>query len=416
MKIPQIINAIGYIDDELLSETLNRKKKIIKNKWISLVACICVISVLAVLLLTHSKNKQETGQRYKDFIITEESTAIIWPWKYLSTTEKYTQTEINGIEYSITGGRVLSEKKIGKKIGEFEFWGYDEISGEKYTQNFEVNEIQGVKSERFIAVLIDGKYYCYKNSVYTPLNTLSELYEIADLKSIIELERFSENGDGPDAKHFKLNDDEYIWDIILSCGEASIVTDNWWHPYDREFLSFTITSENIGVYKNAMYITNDGYLWTNMFSFEYIFDIGTEATDKIIKYAMENSETAEYEPYQKSVCGKVTEIKDDYILIDDSSLCKNESDGIIYKVLLNDIRISRYILIGNIKVGQTVEVVYEGVIDEKNSYTIDNAISVNDVDISFENEEDIIEEYDTNSETVYSETVSNEIISNEIEE
>ena len=32
------------------------------------------------------------------------------------------------------------------------------------------------------------------------------------------------------------------------------------------YISFTITSEALGVYKHAMYITEDGYFWTNAFN------------------------------------------------------------------------------------------------------------------------------------------------------
>ena len=144
--------------------------------------------------------------------------------------------------------------------------------------------------------------------------------------------------------------------------------------------SFTITSETLGVYKVAMYVTVDGYLWTNAFNYQYLFNIGEDAASKIIKYAKENSTEAEYEPYQNTIVGKITEITDEYILLDDSILCANPDDGITYKILLNDLRISRYAESGAIRVGENVQITYEGEIDESN--TIDSAISASDVVIS----------------------------------
>ena len=96
-----------------------------------------------------------------------------------------------------------------------------------------------------------------------------------------------------------------------------------WVAHDREYYSFTITSETLGVYKVAMYVTVDGYLWTNAFNYQYLFNIGEDAASKIIKYAKENSTEAEYEPYQNTIVGKITEITDEYILLDDSILCAN---------------------------------------------------------------------------------------------
>ena len=63
-----------------------------------------------------------------------------------------------------------------------------------------------------------------------------------------------------------------------------------------------------------------------------------------------------------------------------STLCTNPDDGITYKILLNDLRISRYAESGTIRVGENVQITYEGEIDESN--IIDSAISASDVVIS----------------------------------
>ena len=74
------------------------------------------------------------------------------------------------------------------------------------------------------------------------------------------------------------------------------------------------------------------------------------------------------------------EITDEYILIDDTILCNDPADGITYKVLLNDLRISRYVDHEIIKVGSTVQITFEGEIGEAN--TIDSAVSASKVTIS----------------------------------
>ena len=66
-------------------------------------------------------------------------------------------------------------------------------------------------------------------------------------------------------------------------------------------------------------------------------------------------------------------------MVDDSILCNNPDEGITYKILINDIRISRYVENNIIKVGQIILVNYEGEIDYDNSYTINKAIGFSEV-------------------------------------
>ena len=120
------------------------------------------------------------------------------------------------------------------------------------------------------------------------------------------------------------------------------------------------------IYKVVMYITADGYLETNMFGNRYLFFIGENASGNIIDYAKKNSEKATFEPYLNSVVGKITDITDEYITINDSVLCNNPSDGIEYKILMQDLRISRYVELNQIAKGSFVSVQYSGEIGEGN--------------------------------------------------
>ncbi len=74
-------------------------------------------------------------------------------------------------------------------------------------------------------------------------------------------------------------------------------------------------------------MATDGYLWINAFDHLYLYDIGEPSAERIIKYAMDNSSEAMYEPFRNWVAGKVTEITKDYIYVDDSILCKNPDEG-----------------------------------------------------------------------------------------
>ena len=90
-----------------------------------------------------------------------------------------------------------------------------------------------------------------------------------------------------------------------------------WTVGDRSYLSFTITSGSSGVYKVALYVTEDGYLWTNAFNWQHLFNIGEDACGRIIHYAKENSTEVEHELYEKLSSRYTIEITEEYILVDD---------------------------------------------------------------------------------------------------
>lgn len=387
MKKPRIANAIGHIDDDLVAGAAECKKN--RNHWLkwgSIAACFAVLLIAGTAILPSlfggNVTPNGTDGRYKDYNIHASKSAIVWPWEYKTVYEKYASVEIDGIEY-YGKGRAVSEALVSESIGNYTFVGYDEINdGKKYTAEFEVYKLQNIAQSQFVAVKMEDSYYVFKSSEYSPPSTLGELMETVNLSKVVELSRFSEKEDNPNSNHFVLNNDDYIWEVLTDCKSAVFVEDESWMVGDRDYLSFTITSDSLGAYKAALYVTEDGYLWTNAFDWQYLFNIGEEAAGKIIKYAKEKSIETEYEAYRNSVAGTIVEITEEYILVDDSILCKNPADGITYKVLLNDLRISRYVDYGIVKVGDTVQISYEGEIDETNDNTITSAISASKATIS----------------------------------
>lgn len=379
MKKPRFSNAVGNLDDDLIeaaAECKRKKKPNLWLKWGSVAACFAVLVVAGAMILP-SLLGGDTGTpgKYKDIIQAGES-AIIWPWEYQTVYEQYTDLELDGVEYR-SKGREVSAELVSELIGTYTVVGYDETNDKKYTNDFEVYELKYADKSQFVAVKMDGKYYTFKKDEYAPPSDLGELLDLVDLPQVIELSRFSENGDGIDKKHYALSNDDYIWDVLANCRDADFVDEEpgkeTWSVHDREYLSFTVTSETLGVYRVAMYVTKDGYLWTNAFNYAYIFDIGEDAAGKIIEYAMQISTESEYEPYQNTVTGKVVEITDEYILLDDTVICNDPADGTTYKILLNDLRIKRYVDHEIIKVGENIQITFDGEIDSQN--TIDSAIS-----------------------------------------
>ncbi len=383
MKTPRIVNAVGQIDDDLVIGAVKYKTRNKKHwlQWSSLAACLALLVIAGTTILPSLfGEKTASNGRYKNYNIYINNSAIVWPWEYQTIYEKYTNVGIDGVEYHGKGSAV-SEALVGESIGSHTVTGYDD-NEKKYTAEFEAYALKDIVQSQFIAVKMENSYYVFQRDKYVPPNTLGELMEMVNLPKIVELSRFSEKEDNPDSNHFVLNNDDYIWEVLADCKSAVFVEDESWRIGDREYLSFTITSDSLGVYKAALYVTEDGYLWTNAFGWQYLFNIGEKAAEKIIQYAKENSIETEYEAYRNSVVGTIVEITEEYILVDDSILCKNPADGITYKVLLNDLRISRYVDCGIVKLGDTVQISYEGEMEESDVNTITSAIAASKATIS----------------------------------
>ena len=182
-------NAVGYIDDDLIAnatENGTQTRRISWLKWGSLAACfaVLVIAGAAVLPSLLGRNVTPSGntERYKDFSIQAES-GIIWPWEYRTVCEKYTNVEIDGIEY-LGKCRAVSEPLVGESIGTYTVIGYDGVNADKkYSAEFEAYKLKDISQSRFVAVKME------------------ELMNDVNLPNTVELNRFSENGDSPDSTH-----------------------------------------------------------------------------------------------------------------------------------------------------------------------------------------------------------------------
>ena len=414
MKIPRIVHAVGHLDDDLIAAAAESKQKphnLHWLKWTSVAACFVALAIVgAAVLPSFLGGEEPAADRYKPHSIQNETSAFVWPWEYKTIAEQYTNLSLNGVRYG-SQGRTVSEELVDGLIGTYAVTGYDMYTEQQPTEHFAVYRLKYADQGQYVAVKMEEAYYVFKNETYAPPATLGDLFDVVDLPNAIALSRFSENGDGPDDRHYLLKDDDYLWQVLADCRSAEFVEDDWWMVHDREHLTFTVTSETLGVYRVAMYITADGYLWTNAFNYAYLFHIGEEAADKIIRYAKENATETEYEPYRRSIVGRITEITDTHILVDDTSLCKDPADGVTYQVPLKDRRISRHVDRELVKVGDTVEIPYDGAVDAQNGNTVGSPYDILRIRIVFENEENKADEGAEEMVTATTQRTSQAIIS-----
>ena len=391
MKIPKIAEAMGEIDAELVSASAKERRKS-KQPWVKwsilTAACLCVLIVAGMIVVPMMLGGDEAlpsepretvsfgdlERNYNKQALAGAESGIVWPAQYQTTLEKHAYIVWSFRNY-VTSGMAVQPHHLGAKLGNY--------------LGYEVREVQGAPREHVIALGIEGVYYTYRcrDGYDDKPATLGKLFDRYNLAEVLELDRFST---ADDKYHHSTGEygltagDAYIIEVLSSCRDAKVYADSDHWAGDAPYLSFTVTSDALGVYKKAMYITEDGYLWTNVFEYAYIYEIGKEAAGKIIAYAMENSVERPMEPYEYRLAGTLVKIEDGYAYIDDSIMCADESEGMVFRVSMEDIRVRRCIEYLGIGVGDLVVVTFRGGIDLEDgnlildARSIDEAILTND--------------------------------------
>ena len=413
----RFLERMSEIDDELLLRAdgveRGRKKSNSYKKWIILAAAILVTStVVATATVLHVRNEDDmdnvddvlqapisdvcwvdTRERNDKNAMIENS-AIVWPWNCRDVYSQYTEISVNGVTYrsrsSYYGGEVYANQ-IGKKLCDTEARGYDEIESLNngkaiyHTIRCEVFEIANVDSERLVAVKYEGYdgYYAFMEDKdgydFDPPATLGELIEALNLTENIKLNSFycDEDQDHHD-EHYALSDEssDALWKILLESSTAPALSSDYAYgnTYESTKISFAINSTTLGVYNLSFSFSDEGYLRTNIENYGYVYNIGTDAANKIIDFVLKNKLVLLVSEKQYIV-GTVTEIGEDYIKVDDSVMMKNSEEGIEFTVYATNMNIRRYIISGYVKVGDTVRIEH-GYLPKEGYTEVRNAVDL----------------------------------------
>ena len=369
MKQTRISDAIGYLDGDLVSEAATYRKsraKVRALRWSALAACLSVIVMATVLMIPKTTvDAAYVGgieRYYENIVQAGEAGYYVFPWEYRTVSERFTEIEFSGVYHS--RNESIREALLGETLGTCTAKGWDTYTDKIYTDTFTVREIKGVSSEYMVAVGMEGTYYVYLKQTERAPDTLGELIALYGLKDNLRLEQYSAYENSTKKGYFRMKDGADVMALLCEYAEAPA-----WHEAGTQsrisgtYISFTATSESLGLYKHVFGVTADGYISTNIFEYGYVYYIGEEAASRIIAYVKANSEETESEPYEYTLAGTLTEIGEGYLFIDDSILCKNPKDGLVFRVPTDDIRIRRSVELGRIKEGDVVVVRFRTLID-----------------------------------------------------
>lgn len=391
-------DAMGHIDESLICEAERHiKKKKPWKKWLSAAACAgltCAIAVSAAVYLQKGEQPEESSgetagnlsgiswlddREKKEYTLNSGELAYLYPWDCLTVYEQYVFLTYGGIQYSAVGCET-EEEWLGGKLGDATAWGENHSDENRICElDCTVYTLREISAENYVAVKYKGEdgFYLFSACEYNPPQTLGELIDELNLTETLPFSRLYVNGE-----RFALTDgaSEHLWKLLTDCSAAPFTEQNGGE--NSEGVSFAIFSDVLGVRNLSWSVTRDGFLRTNIERFGYRFEIGTEAANAIIDYALQHKEK---EPKGNGyvLIGTVTEIGKEYIVVDDSVLMADPAQGVKFTVQANFRELQKLIDSGYLDVGATVLVSCGGLDPEAPNH-ITNAFSIEEVRIQWD--------------------------------
>ena len=362
MKAENLMRALNDVDYDLVESAEQAKKQASsKAKWCTLAAGLALVLGLGALLLPKLLHSERAGRYKEGLSVSPGEYAIVWPWELKTPMEQYPGVTLDGKSY-VTRGREIRRELLGEKLGRGASIGYDEYTEKSYPMEFDLYAIRNVDPELLAAVNLGESCVVYRREDRSFPATLGALMDALSLPQTLPLDCFCSQTGYQTEAWYQTDAGAEIWKLLSSCRDAACTVPD--HPGlgDREAVSFLAQSEALGIYAQSFSVTEDGFLLTNILEYGCSFHIGRETAGEIFRLLQTHRTELEQAPqYSKTVAGTLTEVGEDYLLIDDSVLCRDSKDGIVYRVSTEDLRIRRCLEFpGDIHVGDIVVVEYEG--------------------------------------------------------
>ena len=362
MKAENLMRALNDVDYDLVESAEQANKRSSgKAKWLALAAGLALVLGLGALFLPKLLHSEQAGRYKEGLSICPGENAIVWPWALKTPMEQYPGVTLDGKSY-LTRGREIGRELLGEKLGRGASIGYDEYTEKSYPMEFDLYAIQNVDPELLAAVDLGESCVVYRREDRSFPSTLGALMDALSLPQTLLLDCYCRQTGYQTQAWYQTDAGAELWKLLSSCRDAVCTVPD--HPGlgDQEAVSFLAQSEALGIYGQSVSITEDGFLLTNILEYGFRFNIGRETAGEIFRLLQTRRTELEQAPqYAKTVAGTLTEVGEDYVLIDDSVLCRDPEEGLVYRVSTRDLRIRRCLEFpGDIHVGDIVVLEYEG--------------------------------------------------------
>ena len=314
---------------------------------------------------------------------------IEWGWEEMTDTERYTEMEFDGKTYSMMG---TVKNYLGEWLASGEAYGYDFNEGNtRHSSPCEIYALTFSPTHHVVAVQFTGQSEVYRyewKKPYDPPATFGELLSdynlpLSEMISLTSPGYQTADTSWPSKYALSDADSDAIWEILKECENAPL-NRNYNYRYNaRTDISFSITSEILGIQGRPFVVNQDGYILANLEQYAYKFYIGADTAQEIIDYVLTHmtGPVPPAQPYE--IVGVVTEIGDGYIKVDDSIMMKDPSEGLVFTITTEKKQLSRVVK-HLLQVGSHVAVSYDGRVNEENPLLVETATNIQVVEIDTE--------------------------------
>ena len=301
-------DAIGKLDDDIVTAAAPAKRarrSMSLHRAVSLAACFALAAIIGVVAWRlHEPEIKHTHDPHYGTVDTNESgkvetvpataatqheLAIARRWEEMTDPERFLEFKVGENSYH-TRACVIDGAQVGARLGEVTVTGYDIYADSEKSTTAEYFEISGISTECAVAVRFPGaeEYYAYANYWYRP-ETLEDLISVLNLRENMTFGDFHTNYVYEDGCHEQVTfhdpDDSIIWEMLLSDTSLPNVWDD---------MAWYISVMSIGVripvlgYHVSIWLTEEGYLCTNILGTGKAFYIGEEKVAEFVRYVVAN--------------------------------------------------------------------------------------------------------------------------------
>jgi hypothetical protein len=304
----QLFVAIGGIDEDIVAAAApaNRTRRAMPlGRIVSLAACFALALIIGVAAwrLNEPKIKHthdphlgigvegtEATASVETVPATMNELATIRRWEEMNDSERYSEFEVGENSYN-TRATAIDAAHVGEKLGEGIAIGYDIYTDSIKEITLEYFAIQSISSECALAVRFPeaDEYYVYVNTWYRP-ETLEEFLLALNLRENMTFGDFSAHYSYEDGCFERVTfhdpDDSIVWEHLLSDTSLTNVWDDveWY----ISILSIGVNVPVLGYENIIIWVTEDGYLCTNILGSGKAFYIGEEKVTAFIRYVVAN--------------------------------------------------------------------------------------------------------------------------------
>lgn len=319
MKSERLLRALSEVDNKLIEEAAPEgesteaqahEEKISGTKaaghrtnrmrvWISAAACFAAVAILGIVIWQSGILKggavTSGDKRWPDKVVpgtpaqSGESYQIP-KWDEMTVSQQYFTFEFDSASYS-TRQTEIAPENVGAALGTAEAMGIDHYTDTVHKAGVTVYEINNISAKCAAAVQFEGRtdYFVYVNSEYQP-ETLGGFIKDLNLKETLSFGAAYYNlgkDDSVVTVEFEDLEDQTVWEMLLADESLEAVPDSG-NIWLGSKMSVSVDIPLLGYENIGLWVTEDGYLVTNILDTAKIFDLGSEKTEQFVNYVLEN--------------------------------------------------------------------------------------------------------------------------------